>query len=128
MIAVLALAGCAGGPNATQAHDLLQRAQAAHTQLSSVSYEAKSSFSVEGRTFGYTFRGAALLKGASAGDQWLELTSDDVPGVGQIVMTVIRRGTRMTIRSMGQAQEVPVPAELQTKQLTSMNQPVRFPA
>lgn len=116
VIAVLALAGCAGGPEASQAFDLLQRAQAAQAQLSSVSYEAKSSFAVEDQTFGYTLRGAAQLKGASAGDQWLELTSQQVPGVGQIAMTMVRRGSRMTIRSMGQTQEVPVPTELQAKQ------------
>lgn len=31
-------------------------------------------------------------------------------------MTMVRRGPRMTIRSMGGTQEVPVPAELQAKQ------------
>jgi hypothetical protein len=113
VVAVVALGGCAGGPEASQAYDLLQRAQAAQAQLSSVSYEAKSSFSVEGQKFGYTFRGAAQLKGASAGDQWLELTSQEVPGVGQIAMTMVRRGSRLTIRSMGSSQEIPVPVELQ---------------
>ena len=116
VLAVVALAGCAGGPEATQAYDLLQQAQAAQAKLSSVSYEAKSSFSVEGQKFGYTFRGATQLKGASAGDQWLEMTSQEVPGVGQIAMSMVRRGSRLTIRSMGAVQEVPVPAELQAKQ------------
>lgn len=116
VLAVAALAGCAGGPEATQAYDLLQQAQAAQAKLSSVSYEAKSSFSVEGQKFGYMFRGAAQLKGASAGDQWLEMTSQEVPGVGQIAMSMVRRGSRLTIRSMGAVQEVPVPAELQAKQ------------
>ena len=116
VFAVAALAGCAGGPEATQAYDLLQRAQAAQAEVSSVSYEAKASFSVQGQGFGYSFKGAALLKGASAGDQWIEMTSDDVPGVGQLGMTLVRRGSRMTIRSMGQTQEVPVPAELQARQ------------
>ncbi len=116
VLAVVALAGCAGGPEATQAYDLLQQAQVAQAKLSSVSYEAKSSFSVEGQKFGYTFRGAAQLKGASAGDQWLEMTSQDVPGVGQIAMSLVRRGSRLTIRSMGAVQEVPVPAELSAKQ------------
>jgi hypothetical protein len=116
VLAVAALAGCAGGPEATQAYELLQRAQVAQARLSSVSYEAKASFSVEGQRFGYAFKGAALLKGASAGDQWIELTSEDVPGVGQIAMTMVRRGSRMTIRSMGQTQEDPLPAELQAKQ------------
>ena len=116
LVAVVALAGCAGGPDATQAYDLLQRSQAAQAKLSTVSYEAKSSFSVEGQKFGFTFRGQAQLEGASAGDQWLELTSQEVPGVGQIAMTVVRRGSRLTLRSMGSAQEVPVPAELRAKQ------------
>jgi hypothetical protein len=112
--AVAALAGCAGGPEATQAYDLLQRAQGAQAQVSSVSYEAKASFSVQGQRFGYAFKGAALLKGASAGDQWIEMTSEGVPGVGQIGMTLVRRGSRLTIRSMGETQEVPVPAEFKT--------------
>lgn len=116
VIAVVALAGCAGGPDAEQAYDLLQRAQAAQAQLSSVSYEAKSSFRVEGQTFGYTFTGSAQLKGASARDQWLEMKSQDVPGIGQITMTIVRRGSRLTLRSMGTVQEVPVPAELQANQ------------
>jgi hypothetical protein len=112
---VVALAGCSGGPDATQAYDLLQRSQAAQANLSTVSYEAKSSFSVQGQKFGYTFRGQAQLQGASAGDQWLELTSQEVPGVGKITMTMVRRGSRLTVRSMGSTQEVPVPAELQGK-------------
>ena len=110
VLAVTALAGCAGGPEATQAYDLLQRAQVAQAQVSSVSYEAKASFSVQGQTFGYAFKGAALLKGASAGDQWIEMTSHD-PGVGPISMMLVRRGSRMTIRSMGRTQD-PIPAEL----------------
>lgn len=116
VIAVVALAGCAGGPDAEQAYDLLQRAQAAQAQLSSVSYEAKSSFRVEGQSFGYTFTGSAQLKGVSAGDQWLEMESQDIPGVGQIAMTIVRRGSRLTLRSMGSVQEVPVPAELRANQ------------
>ena len=116
VLAVAALAGCAGGPEATQAYDLLQRAQVAQAKVSSVSYEAKSSFSVQGQSFGYAFKGAALLKGAAAGDQWIEMTSEDVPGVGPISMTMVRRGSKMTIRSLGQTHEVPVPAELQAKQ------------
>ena len=112
---LLALVGCSGGADATQAYDLLQRSQAAQAKLTSVSYQAKSSFSVEGQKFGYTFTGQAQLKGASAGDQWLELTSQEVPGVGQITMTMVRRGSRLTIRSMGSTQEVPVPAALQGK-------------
>ena len=98
VFAVAALAGCAGGPEATQAYDLLQRAQAAQAQVSSVSYEAKASFSVQGQQFGYAFKGAALLKGASAGDQWIEMTSEDIPGIGRISMTLVRRGSRMTDR------------------------------
>jgi hypothetical protein len=116
VFAVAVLAGCAGGPEATQAYDLLQRAQLAQAQVSSISYEAKASFSVEGQTFGYAFKGGALLKGASAGDQWIEMTSQDVPGVGPISMTMVRRGSRLTIRSMGQTHEVAVPAQLRAKQ------------
>ena len=86
MIAVLALAGCAGGPDATQAHDMLQRAQAAHAQLSSVSYEAKSSVSDRSH----------LLVG------------------GLITLEVEVDGHEMSF-------EV-------SYRLTSMNQPVRFPA
>ena len=65
VFAVAALAGCAGGPEATQAYDLLRRAQAAQAQISSVSYEAKASFSVQGQRFGNAFKGTAQLRGAS---------------------------------------------------------------
>lgn len=116
VLAVAALAGCAGGPEATQAYDLLQRAQVAQAKVSSVAYEANASFSVQGQSFGSAFKGAALLTGAAAGDQWIEMTSQGVPGVGPISMTMVRRGSRMTIRSMGQTREVPVPAELRAKQ------------
>ncbi len=34
----------------------------------------------------------------------------------QIAMSLVRRGSRLTIRSLGNVQEVPVPAELQAKQ------------
>ena len=91
-------------------------AQVAQAKLSSVSYEAKSSFSVEGQKFGYTFKGAAQLKGASAGDQWLEMTSQDVPGSGRsrCRWSVAARGSRSG--RWATMQEVPVPAELRAKQ------------
>ena len=44
------------------------------------------------------------------------MTSQDVPGVGPISMTIVSRGSRLTIRSLGQTHEVAVPAELRAKQ------------
>jgi hypothetical protein len=111
---LLLLPGCAGGPEATRAHELLVQADVAQAQLSSVAYGAKTSFSVAGQSFAFDLDGEAALKGAAAGDQWVRMTSGNVPGVGRIEMSIARRGDRMTITSMGQTQDVPVPAELAT--------------
>jgi hypothetical protein len=112
LLLVLTLSACAG-EEGQRAQQLLAQANAAQSQLTSVAYAGKVSFAVEGQRFGFAFSGAGVLKGPSAGDQWLELRGDGIPGVGVFEMSVVRRGSRMTLRSMGQTQEVPVPPALQ---------------
>jgi hypothetical protein len=42
------------------------------------------------------------------------MTGEDVPGVGTIAMTMVKRGDRLVLDSMGQRQELAVPAELKS--------------
>jgi hypothetical protein len=112
--AVLVLAGCSGGPDASRAQDLLVQADAAQARLSSVTYSGRMSFSVAGQRFGFDFGGGAILKGRGAGDQWMQMRGEGIPGAGSMDFSIVRRGSRMTIRSQGQTQDVPVPPALQT--------------
>jgi hypothetical protein len=111
---VALLTGCAGGADGLRAQELLEQARAAEARLSSAEYTATSTFSVDGQKFGFRLDGAVVLAGDSAGDQWLRTTSESVPGVGAIEMTIVRRGSRMTITSGGRTQELPVPAGLES--------------
>ena len=113
-LAVLALSGCSGGPDASRAQDLLVQADAAQAKLSSVTYTGRTSFSVAGQRYAFGFGGGAVLKGRGAGDQWMQMRGEGVAGAGAMDFSIVRRGDRMTIRSLGQTQEVPVPAELRT--------------
>ena len=113
-LAVLALAGCSGGPDASRAQDLLVQADAAQAKLSSVTYTGRTSFSVAGQRYAFGFGGGAVLKGRGAGDQWMQMRGEGVAGAGAMDFSIVRRGDRMTIRSLGQTQEVPVSAELRT--------------
>jgi hypothetical protein len=113
-LAAFVLAGCAGGADASRAQELLLQAEAAQARLSSVAYTGRTSFSVAGQRFGFDFGGEAVLKGAAAGDQWMQLRSESVPGLGSLDMSVVKRGSRVTFRSQGQTQELPVPAGLET--------------
>ena len=112
LLLALSLAACAG-EDGQRAQELLAQANAAQDRLSSVGYAGKISFKIQDQGFGFAFSGAGVLKGASAGDQWVKLRGEGIPGVGAVEMSVVRQGSRMTLRSMGQTQEVPVPPALQ---------------
>jgi hypothetical protein len=109
LLFVFLLAACAGGEDAKRAQKLLEQAEAAQARLSTVGYAGKVSFSYEDQRFGMGFSGAAVLQGASAGDQWLRMTGEGIPGAGSVDMSIVRKGSRMTLRSMGVTQNVPVP-------------------
>lgn len=113
---VLALAGCAGGPEANRAHELLLQADAATAKLTSARYSATTSFAVAGQSFSFEIDGAVVLGGKNQGDQWARMKSGDIPGAGPVTMTIVRRGDRMILAGMGRQQEVPVPKELVAQQ------------
>jgi hypothetical protein len=113
LLFVLLLAACAGGEDAKRAQELLERAEAAQNRLSTVGSAGKVSFSYEEQRIGMGFVGAAVLKGTSAGDQWLRMTGEGIPGAGNVDMSIVRRGSRMTLRSMGATQDVPVPPSIE---------------
>jgi hypothetical protein len=107
-LAALALgAGCAGSPDARQAYDLLERAQAEQKTLSSAGYELKLSADMGAQKFSFRVAGAAQLKGANAGDQYLRIRAA-VPtgavGAGDVDMWMVKRGSRVTVSFGGQAQ------------------------
>jgi hypothetical protein len=114
LVAVL-LTGCAAGPDGQRAQELLQQAQAANANLKSATYVATMSFSGAGQSFKVTMDGGALLKGKSAGDQFLRMRAEGLPaelGMSGQVMLMVKRGDRMTITMGGQTQVQRAPAEL----------------
>jgi hypothetical protein len=105
-LVVLALAGCAGGPDGQQAQALLQRAQAEQAKLSSAGYELKLNASLAGQKFGFTVDGAAQIKGPRAGDQFLRMSASMPTGAqaGSFEMWLAKRGSRVTMSFDGRTQ------------------------
>jgi hypothetical protein len=106
LVAALA-AGCAGGPDANRARDLLERAQAEQRKLASAGYELQLSAAMDGQKFAFTVDGAAQLKGAKAGDQFLRMRASSPAGAqpaSDFELWMAKRGSRVTVSFGGQAQ------------------------
>ncbi len=100
-------AGCSGGPDAHDAQQLLERAQAEQAKLASMGYELQMNFAMDGQQFGFSVDGAAQLKGRSAGDQFLRMRAAGLPtglGAGSFEMLMAKRGSRVTMSINGQRQ------------------------
>ena len=107
LVAVVA-AGCAGGPEAREADDLLRRAEAADKKLTSVTYTLKVDVDSPEEDFVLNFDGGAYLKGKRAGEQFLRLRADAIPGVSPAgVMLFGFRDGQMTMAMGGQRQTFP---------------------
>lgn len=108
-LAALALTACSGEQGA-RAEQLLTRAQAAQARLTSATYEARLTFSLDGRRFGVVMDGGGYLKGRRAGDQLLTMRTDGVPGMGAFTMQMIVRGRNASMSLNGRRMSVPLPA------------------
>lgn len=109
VLAVLVLAGCSG-EQGERAQQLLNRAQTAQAQLTSMNYEMRVSFGLEGQRASLVLNGGAYLKGRRAGDQAMAMRLEGLPGMSGMNMQVILRGQRMRMSVNGQSFSTAVPA------------------
>jgi hypothetical protein len=112
-LAVLALAACSGEQGA-RAQQLLTRAEAAQARLTSATYEARMSVSMDGHRFSLVMNGGAYLKGRRAGDQILSMRADGIPGAGSFDVRMLIRGRQASINMNGRRYSMPLSAS--TKQ------------
>jgi hypothetical protein len=108
LLAVLVLAGCAGEQGA-RAQELLTRAETAQARLTSVSYELRMTFGMEGQSFTLAVHGGGYLKGRRAGDQVLTMRTDGIAGLGAMNAHMVVRGGRLTMSMNGQRTSLVVP-------------------
>lgn len=115
ILVVLLLAGCAVGPDAQRAQELLQQTQAANAKVKSATYVATMAFASEGQKFQLSMEGGAVMKGKRAGDQFLRMRAEGLPaqlGLNGDLMLMVRRGDRLTMNMGGRTQTLPAPADL----------------
>jgi hypothetical protein len=100
-------AGCAGGPDAQRAQELLARAQAAESRVTSATYELELAVSAEGKDVTIALTGGGYLKGKRAGDQYLR---GSVTGaLGNVELEFVSLGRRAYARLGGNWQAIPRP-------------------
>jgi hypothetical protein len=109
LLAVLVLVGCSG-EQGERAQQLLTRAQAAQARLTSMSYEMRMTFGIEGQSVSLVMDGGGYLKGRKAGDQVMSMRLDGVPGLGAMNANMVLRGGRLTMNLNGQQTSLTVPA------------------
>jgi hypothetical protein len=107
-LATVALTACSG-EHGERAQQLLSRAEAAHARLTSATYEARMTFTLDGRTMSLVMDGGGYFKGRRAGDQLLTMRTDGVPGAGAVDMQVLVRRGRMSMSVNGRRFSLPVP-------------------
>jgi hypothetical protein len=111
-LAVPVLAACSG-EQGERAEQLLTRAEAAQARLSSATFDARMSFSIEGQTFGLVLDGGGYMKGRRAGDAIFRMRTEGVPGGASVnLQAVIRRG-RASMSVNGRSFSMPAPATAQ---------------
>jgi hypothetical protein len=95
-LAALALTGCAGAQG-ERAQQLLNRAQVAQSRLTSMSYDVRVTFAMDGQRMSLVLDGAGYLRGGRAGDQLLTMRTEGVPGIGAVNMQLAMRGSTLTV-------------------------------
>jgi hypothetical protein len=108
-LAAVSLPACAG-EHGERAQELLARAQAAQARLTSASYEARMTFTMDGRKMSLVMDGGGYLKGRRAGDTLLRMRTDGVPQLGAVNMEVLVRQGRASMTMNGRRFSLPVPA------------------
>jgi hypothetical protein len=112
VLAVPLLAACSG-EQGERAEQLLTRAQAAQARLSSATFDARMSFSLEGQTFGLVLDGGGYLKGRRAGDAILRMRTEGVPSGANVNLQALVRSGQVSMSVNGRSFSMPVPATAQ---------------
>jgi hypothetical protein len=102
-LAVVLLAGCSSLLEARDAKALLERAQAEQAKLSSAAFEVRLDVVAEGEKYSFVLDGAAQVKGAHAGDQFVRARATG-KGESAFSMWFAKRGRRVTTSFGGEAQ------------------------
>ncbi|HEX7256251.1 MAG TPA: hypothetical protein VF236_10020 [Gaiellaceae bacterium] len=110
LLAVLLLAGCSGAEG-ERAQELLSRAQTAQARVSSMGYELRMTFNLDGRRAALVLDGGAYLRGRRAGDQVMTMRMEGLPGVSAMNMSMLLQGRRMSFSVNGQQYSTSVPAQ-----------------
>jgi hypothetical protein len=109
LLAVLVLAGCSG-EQGERAQQLLTRAQTAQSRLTSMSYEMRMTFGIDGKNVSLVLDGGGYLKGRRAGDQLMTMRMEGIPGLGAMNADMVLRGGQLTMNLNGQRTSLTVPA------------------
>jgi hypothetical protein len=109
VLAVLVLAGCSG-EQGERAQQLLNRAQTAQAGLTSMSYEMRMTFELDGHPASLFLEGGGYLKGRRAGDQVMTMRLEGLPGMNGMNMQMVLHGPRMRMSVNGQTFSTAVPA------------------
>lgn len=109
ILCAAALSACSGDEG-ERAQQLLARAEAAQARLSSATYEARMTFTMDGQKMSLVMDGGGYFKGRRAGDQLLTMHTEGVPTLGAINLQMLVRGGRATMTMNGRRFSLPVPA------------------
>ena len=101
-LAVVLLAGCSSLLEARDAKALLERAQAEQAKLASAAFEVRLDVVADGEKYSFALDGAAQLKGANAGDQFVRARATG-KGESAFSMWFAKRGRRVTTSFGGEA-------------------------
>jgi hypothetical protein len=105
----IVLSACSG-EQGERAQQLLARAEAAQSRLSSATYEARMTLTMGGQKMALVMDGGGYFKGRRAGDQVLTMRTDGVPGIGAVNMRVLVRRGQASMTMNGRSFAMPVPA------------------
>jgi hypothetical protein len=110
LLAVIAAvpAGCSGA-DAQKAQAILDQSTTAMAGVRSVSFAMRmwTSGEPDGTDFTVLMRGGGYESGKRAGDAYVSMSSEDVPGLG--AMTVVVHGDTLWVKAGGQWARVPAP-------------------
>lgn len=111
-LAVPVLAACSG-EQGERAEELLTRAQAAQARLTSATFDARVSFSLDRQTFGLVLDGGGYLNGRRAGDAIFTMRTEGVPSGANVDVEAVVRGGRVAMSVNGRRFSMPAPATAQ---------------
>lgn len=109
ILCAAALSACSGDEG-ERAQQLLALAEAAQARLSSATYEARMTFTMDGQKMSLVMDGGGYFKGRRAGDQLLTMRTEGVPTLGAINLQMLVRGGQATMTMNGRRFSLPVPA------------------